>query len=79
MLRLYRSLFRSEFDYDSFVYGCATKPILSTTDHVHNTGIFVLPLARSVPADVYLRQTSEPPLSLRRNLFFCGYAAKLAT
>jgi hypothetical protein len=53
---------------------------LSIIDPVHNMGIRLATGAfRTSRMESLYVESGEPPLSLRRNLLLCGYAAKLAT
>jgi hypothetical protein len=79
MLRLYRSLVRSELDYGSFIYGSATQGTLRILDPVHLAGIrLATEEFRTSPVVSLYAESGEPSLSVRRKLLLCSYASKLA-
>ena len=79
MLRLYRALVRSKLDYGCFIYGAASASKLRLLDTVHHTGIRLATGAfRTSRVECLYADSGEPPLSVRRSLLLCSYAARLA-
>ena len=79
LLRLYRSLIRSQLDYGSIVYGSARKSYLQILDPIAHQGIrLALGAFRTSPVESLLVEANEPSLKLRREKLSLQYAMKLA-
>ena len=79
LLKLYRSIVRSKFDYGCIIYGSARKSYLQMLDPIHNQ---VLRLAlrafrTSYVASLYV-EADEPSLYSRREKLSLQYAIRLA-
>ena len=67
LLRLYRSLVRSELDYACIVYGSARRSILKQLDPIHYQGLRIaLGAFRTSPAQSLYIEAHEPSLTTRR-------------
>ena len=74
LLKLYRSLVRSELDYGCLVYGLASKTALAKLDPVHNQGLRLsLGVFRSSPVESLYVEAHEPPLETRRQKLALQY------
>ena len=80
LLKLYRSLVRSQLDYGCIVYGSASKTALTKLDPVHNQGLRLsLGAFRSSPVESLYVEAHEPPLEIRRDKLALQYVLKLKT
>ena len=78
LLKLYRSLVRSNLDYGGLVYGSASKTALAKLDPVHNQGLRLsLGAFRSSPVESLYVEAHEPPLEIRREKVALQYTIKL--
>ena len=67
LLRLYRSLVRSKWDYGCIVYGSARRSILKQLDPIHHQGLRIALCAfRTSPAQSLYMKAHEPSLTIRR-------------
>ena len=79
LLRLYRSLIRSKFDYGSIVYGSARKSYLQMLNAIHHQGFrLALGAFRTYPVSSLYVEADEPSLWLRREKLSLQYAIRLA-
>ena len=78
LLRLYRSLVRSELDYACIVYGSARRSILKQLDPIHYQGLRIaLGAFRTSPAQSLYIEAHEPSLTTRRLKLSLNYVLKL--
>ena len=78
LLKLYRSLVRSNLDYGCLVYGSASKTALAKLDPVHNQGLRLsLGAFRSSPVESLYVEAHEPPLEIRREKLALQYTIRL--
>ena len=78
MLRLYRSLLRSELDYGCIMYGSARKCYLQMLDPVHNQSLrLCLGTFRTSPVESLYVDAHEPSLGARRAKLYLQYASKI--
>ena len=78
LLKLYRTLIRSQLDYGSIVYGSARKSYLQMLDPVQNLSLrLCLGAFRTSPIESLQVEANEPPLSIRRNRLAIQYAVKI--
>ena len=78
LLKLYRSLVRSKFDYGCVVYGSASKIALAKLDPVHNLGLRLsLGAFSSSPVESLYVEAHEPPLEIHRKKLALQYRIKL--
>jgi ribonuclease HI len=78
MLMLYRALVRSKLDYGSVAYSSTRDSYLRPLTSVHNAGLRLATGAfRTSPTTSIYADSGEPPLSIRRNILMCNYAAKI--
>ena len=68
LLRVYRSLIRSQLDYGCQIYGSATATTLKTLDSIHHQALRIATGAfRSSPVESLYAEAGEPSLSHRRD------------
>ena len=78
LLKLYRSLARSKFDYGCIFYGSASKTALAKLDPAHNQGLRLsLGAFCSSPVESLYVEAHEPPLEIRRDRLALQYILKL--
>ena len=78
LLKLYRSLVRSQLDYGCIVCGSASKTALAKLDPVHNQGLRLsLGAFRSSPVESLYVEAPEPPLEIRSEKWTLQYILKL--
>ena len=78
MLRLYRSLIRSNLDYGCIVYGSARKSYLQMLDPIHNQGLrLCLGAFRTSPVESLYVDAHEPSLGAKRARLSLQYATKI--
>ena len=78
LLRLYRTLVRSELDYGCIVYGSARQSYLRKLDSIHNQGLrLALGAFRTSPVNSLYAEANEPSLNLRRKKLSLQYYLKL--
>ena len=79
LLKVYRSLLRSQLDYGCIVYGSAFKTALAKLDPVHNQGLRLsLGAFRSSPVESMYVEAREPPLETRREKLALQYTINFA-
>ena len=79
LLKVYRSLLRSQLDYGWIVYGSAFKTALAKLDPVQNQGLRLsLGAFRSSPVESMYVEAREPPLETRREKLALQYTIKFA-
>ena len=79
LLKLYRSLVRSNLDYGCIIYGSARKSYLHMLDHIHNQGLrLALGAFRTSPVASLYVEADEPSLYSRREKLSLQYAIRLA-
>ena len=80
LLKLYRSLVRSKLDYGCFIYGSARKSYLNTLNTIHHQGLrLALGAFSTSPVESLYAETSEAPLTARRNKLGVQYYTKLVS
>ena len=78
LLKLYRSLIRSQLDYACFVYRSARRSYLKELNSVHHEGLRqVIWAFRTSPADSLYVEAYEAPLQLRCEKLALQYYTKL--
>ena len=78
LLRLYRSLIRSNLDYGCIVYGSARKSCLKNLETIQNQGLKIcLGAFRTSPVSTLHVEAIELPLKLRREKLALQYVLKL--
>ena len=78
LLKLYRCLVRSKWDYGCIVNGSASKKALAKLDPVHNQGLRLsLEAFRSSPVENLYVESHEPPLEILREKLALQYTIKL--
>ena len=78
LLRLYRSLVRSQLDYGSIVYGSAPKSYIQMLEPVQNQALRIcLGAYRTSPKESLEVEADELPLALRREKLALQYVLKL--
>ena len=79
LLKLYRSLVRSNLDYGCIIYGSARKSYLQMLDPIHNQGLrLALAAFRSSPVASPYVEADEPSLYSLREKLSLQYAIRLA-
>ena len=78
LIKLYRTLLRSQLDYGIFVYRSARKSYLKQLDPVHHGSLrLVLVAFRTFPIDSLYTEAHEAPLQIRSEKLALQYYTKL--
>ena len=78
LIKLYRTLLRSQLDYDIFVYRSAKKSYLKQLDPIHHESLkLVLEAFRTSPIDSLYPEAHEAPLQIRSEKLAIQYYTKL--
>ena len=78
LLKLYRSLIRSNLGYDCFIYRSARKSYLKVLDSIQHEGLrLVLGAFRTYPKESLYAEAHEAPLELGREKLALQYFLKL--
>ena len=78
LLKSYKSLVRSKYDYGCFIYGSARKSDLRCLDSIHHLGLrLAFGAERTSPVESLYVEANEAPLSLRREKLALQYYTKL--
>ena len=78
LIKLYRSLVRSQLDYASFIYRSARRSYLKELNSIHHEGLrLVLGAFRTSPVDSMHVEAHETPLQLRSERLALQYITKL--
>ena len=78
LIKLYRTLLRSQLDYGIFVYRSARKSYLKQLDHIHHGSLrLVLGAFRTPPINSSYTEAHEAPLQIRSEKLALQYYTKL--
>ena len=78
LIKLYRTLLRSQLDYGIFIYRSARKSYLKKIDPIHHESLrLVLGTFRTSPIDSLYAEAHETPLQIRSEKLTLQYYTKL--